>query len=69
MGFNSGFKGLNWQRYFLNILLNWVKMINYICCKMENDRSYTRQFVLSAETYDDNIKIVRTVVHRQYEVN
>jgi hypothetical protein len=31
---------------------------------MENDMSYTRQFVLSAETYDGNIEIIRTVVHR-----
>lgn len=29
----------------------------------------TRQFVLSAQTYDDNIEIIRTVVHREYEVN
>ena len=26
---------------------------------MENDRSYTRQFVLSAETYDYNLEIIR----------
>ena len=58
-------KLLNWQRYFLNILLNWVITINYICCKMENDRSYTRQFVLSAGTYDDDIEIIRTIVHRE----
>ena len=44
-------------------------MINYICCKMENDMSYTRQFILSAETYEDNIEIIRTIVHREYEVN
>jgi hypothetical protein len=62
-------KHLNSQRYFLNILLNWVMMINYICCKMENDMSYTRQFVLSAEMYEDNTEIIRTVVHREYEVN
>ena len=30
---------------------------------------YARQFVLSAETRDDNIKIIRTVIHRDYEVN
>ena len=62
-------KHLNWQSYFLNVLLNWVMMINYIGCKMENDMSCTRQFVLSAETYEDNTEIIRTVVHREYEVN
>jgi len=52
-----------------NVKKKKVIMINYICCKMENDMSYTRQFILSAETYEDNIEIIRTIVHREYEVN